>query len=95
MGHGWTDARKARQAEAIKRWKPWSKSTGPVTDTGKATSSQNAHRVTIQKCLKVACYIEKQQSLYMAGKPHDPFEVMTARINYDLLLKGSDILECP
>lgn len=42
MGNGWTPQRRARQAEAIKSWKPWKKSTGPKTDRGKLASSVNA-----------------------------------------------------
>ena len=42
MGKGWTPERRARQAERIRQWKPWEKSTGPRTEAGKATSSQNA-----------------------------------------------------
>ncbi|RQZ40053.1 hypothetical protein DIE17_33180 [Burkholderia sp. Bp9099] len=42
MANGWTPERRAKQAEAIKRWKPWRQSTGPQTDEGKAVSSQNA-----------------------------------------------------
>jgi hypothetical protein len=39
---GWTDERRARQAEAIRRWAPWANSTGPRTADGKAISSRNA-----------------------------------------------------
>lgn len=42
MANGWTPERRAQQAEAIKRWKPWQQSTGPQTDEGKAAASQNA-----------------------------------------------------
>ena len=42
MGRKWTDEQKQKQREAIKRWQPWTKSTGPQTDTGKRTSSHNA-----------------------------------------------------
>ena len=42
MGKGWTPDRRARQAERIRQWKPWEKSTGPRTEAGKAASSQNA-----------------------------------------------------
>lgn len=42
MANGWTPERRAKQAEAIRRWKPWEKSTGPRTDDGKEASSQNA-----------------------------------------------------
>jgi len=42
MAKGWTLERRAKQAEAIQRWKPWERSTGPKTDTGKATTRENA-----------------------------------------------------
>lgn len=40
----WTPERRAKQAENIRRWKPWKKSTGPRTPEGKARSSRNADR---------------------------------------------------
>ncbi|MDR5801593.1 hypothetical protein [Caballeronia sp. LZ001] len=42
MANGWTEARRAKQAEAIRRWKPWERSTGPQTAAGKIRSAQNA-----------------------------------------------------
>jgi len=39
---GWSDERRARQSAAIKRWSPWTKSTGPRTAAGKARAAQNA-----------------------------------------------------
>ena len=41
---GWTAARRAKQAQAIRRWKPWLKSRGPVTPEGKARVSKNASK---------------------------------------------------
>jgi hypothetical protein len=41
---GWTPERRAKQAEAIRRWQPWAKSTGPRTEEGKARSSRNADK---------------------------------------------------
>lgn len=38
---GWDDARKAKQREAIRRWRPWEQSTGPKTPEGKAQSAAN------------------------------------------------------
>jgi hypothetical protein len=38
----WTEERRKRQAEAIKRHKPWLKSTGPKTRKGKNRSRYNA-----------------------------------------------------
>ena len=39
---GWSDERRATHAAAIRRWAPWTRSTGPRTSTGKARSSRNA-----------------------------------------------------
>ena len=41
MANGWTPERKAKHAEAIRRWKPWEKSTGPKTPEGKEVSKMN------------------------------------------------------
>jgi hypothetical protein len=41
---GWTAARRARQAEAIRRWQPWVSARGPTSPEGKAASSRNAAR---------------------------------------------------
>lgn len=40
----WTPERRARQAEAIRKWQPWEYSTGPITVEGKNRSSQNSKR---------------------------------------------------
>lgn len=37
----WTDEQKARQAALIRRWKPWTRSTGARTPEGKRISSMN------------------------------------------------------
>ena len=42
--NGWTRERRARQAVAIRRWRPWEHSTGPRTSAGKARSSRNAYQ---------------------------------------------------
>jgi hypothetical protein len=42
--NGWTEERRAKQAVAIKRWKPWLKSTGPTSVDGKARVSANAYK---------------------------------------------------
>ncbi len=38
----WTDEQKQKQREAIKRWQPWSLSTGPRSAEGKKICSRNA-----------------------------------------------------
>jgi len=42
--NGWTPDRRARQAEAIRRWKPWEQSTGPRTAEGKTRAKMNGYK---------------------------------------------------
>ena len=42
MANGWTPERRKRQAELIRTWRPWEKSTGPVTAAGKRKAAKNA-----------------------------------------------------
>ncbi len=42
--NGWTAERRARQSQAIQRWKPWQQSTGAKTPEGKARSARNAYK---------------------------------------------------
>jgi hypothetical protein len=38
----WSAERRARQAELVKTWRPWLRSTGPKTPTGTTKSAANA-----------------------------------------------------
>jgi hypothetical protein len=38
MSNGWTPERRKRQAQMIRRWRPWERSTGPRTPEGHAPS---------------------------------------------------------
>ena len=42
--NGWTPERRARQAELIRSWKPWEKSTGAKSPEGKARVASNPWR---------------------------------------------------
>ena len=42
MATTWTPERRARQAELIRTWQPWTKSTGPTSLKGKEKVSRNA-----------------------------------------------------
>ena len=44
MSNGWTQERRQRQSEAIRRWSPWKYATGPRTAAGKAQCSRNAYK---------------------------------------------------
>jgi hypothetical protein len=52
MANGWTPERRARQAELIRHWKPWEKSTGPQTPAGKAKVSRNAFKGGLRELLR-------------------------------------------
>ncbi len=40
----WTLEERARQAEMIRNWKPWERSTGPKTEDGKEVCKMNAYK---------------------------------------------------
>lgn len=44
MARKWTPEERRKQSEAIRKWKPWENSTGPVTPEGKAVSARNRYR---------------------------------------------------
>lgn len=52
----WTLEQRQKQAQAIRRWKPWNQSTGPKSPEGKAKVSRNAYRggewATLRQMLK-------------------------------------------
>ncbi len=69
MANGWTDERRAKQAAAIRRWKPWQQSTGPRTPEGKARSSRNAFRETIRKYALLMQWLQREHKKYLRGQP--------------------------
>ena len=57
MVNGWTLERRQRQAELIRNWRPWAKSTGPRSLEGKERVSRNAwkggHRAELRELSKM------------------------------------------
>ena len=57
MVNGWTLERRQRQAELIRNWRPWAKSTGPRSLEGKELVSRNAwkggHRAELRELSKM------------------------------------------
>jgi hypothetical protein len=44
MANGWTAERRARQAAAIRRWRPWEQATGPKSKEGKARAARRGFK---------------------------------------------------
>ena len=57
MATTWTPERRARQAELIRTWQPWAKSTGPRSPEGRQRVSRNAwtggHRAQLRELTKL------------------------------------------
>ena len=57
MVNGWTLERRRRQAELIRSWQPWAKSTGPKSLEGKERVSRHAwkggHRAELRELTKM------------------------------------------
>ena len=52
MARHWTIEERAEQSAAIRQWKPWDKSTGPKTVTGKTKARMNAVK-HMGRCFKI------------------------------------------
>lgn len=92
--NGWTHERKARQARAIWRWRPWEHSTGPRTAEGKALASRNAYRGGHQKNQREAARLLEQLKPRIAAGDVEARAEITRRIlagNVDLFFRCIDI----
>lgn len=54
-----------RQAELIRNWQPWKRSTGAKTLEGKAITSQNAYKHGFSKLQKELRELLKQQKQFI------------------------------
>lgn len=61
---GWSPERRRRQAENIRKTKPWEQSTGPRTDAGKAACAQNAvkHGLETEEMLTLRRLLRAQRA---------------------------------
>jgi hypothetical protein len=57
----WTHEERLRQAELIRNWQPWKRSTGAKTPEGKARSSQNAYKHGISNVKKKLSWLLNDQ----------------------------------
>ena len=66
----WTQEERLRQAELIRSWQPWKKSTGAKTSAGTAISKMNAykHGGRSAEALEMQCFIsECRHNLKFSG----------------------------
>ena len=52
MANGWTLERRAKQAERIREWRPWERSSGPKTEAGKAVVARNAWKGGVRQVMR-------------------------------------------
>ena len=71
----WTPEQRQRQAAAIRLWRPWERSTGPITAKGKAASAQNAFAggvtVSIRQMVKAFNQVMREQRGWLSSKAND------------------------
>jgi hypothetical protein len=60
---GWTPERRAAQAEAIRRWKPWEHSTGPRTAEGKRRAAKRGWKGGVRRDLREIARALRAQAL--------------------------------
>lgn len=65
MPNGWTPERRAQQSEAIKRWKPWKRSTGPRTAKGKAAARNNGWKGGHRPALRALSKALREQGQWL------------------------------
>jgi hypothetical protein len=65
MANGWTQERRAWQAELIRQWRPWEKSTGPRTQAGKDVVSRNADKGGTWRLLRELARAMREQQKHL------------------------------
>lgn len=63
MASKWSEERRAKAAEAIRRWRPWEQSTGPRTPQGKAKASRNRDQGGLRPKLRELARVLRQQRI--------------------------------
>lgn len=78
MARQWTDEQRARQADLIRSWQPWTRSTGARTPEGKRISSMNvlvgnANRAKALTIAKQELQAAKAKVAKLSRSKDDPF----------------------
>ncbi len=78
MARRWTQEQKDRQSALIRSWKPWTRSTGPRTATGKAEASRNRQKA-LEKARKEVADARKALT-----EAQDALERLGCKSSFDL-----------
>ena len=92
MDKGWTEERRKKQAEAIRKWKPWEKSTGSRTEAGKERTRLNAcrHR-PVAEVEMLMRYRDSPEPPQPGCEPNSPDDVLHASFRIgDSVIMASD-----
>lgn len=97
--HGWSAERRAKHAAAIRKWKPWAKSTGPRTKSGKAASARNAFKhggraAPVRALTRALCAQRRylhMVNLYAALKAKNPANELLDGLEKRLVILGKKI----
>lgn len=61
MANRWTPERRRQQSEAIQRWKPWEKSTGPKTWEGKQLAARRSYKGGQRMLIRAIAKVLREQ----------------------------------
>lgn len=76
----WTPEQRQRQAEKIREWSPWARSTGPRSPEGKSVAARNAWKGGRREMLRaIARALGIQRDMLERCQAHDERERPTAR----------------
>ena len=62
MSYYRTPEHRAKQAERIRRWKPWEKSTGPKSEEGKRRSAMRGYKGGTRELLREVARLLREQA---------------------------------
>lgn len=57
----WTPEQRVQQSAKIRQWRPWDKSTGPVTPEGKAVVARNGYKGGLRPKVRALCKLLTHQ----------------------------------
>ncbi len=68
MARNWSPEERRKHSEAIRKWKPWGKSTGPKTAAGKSACARNpyTHGFRSRDMVEIRALLRQQKAIIQA-----------------------------